>query len=185
MQQQVEQSRDTVLLLHSRVSQARANMDSMTRIIQVGESLSTLLVSPVVSLQHLLLVLQGWAELHLLQRSGESLLELGDVEQSYKHIREEGEELLRLTQVGTSLRGRGEEQELMPLLLCSQVNRSLYGVEDSSDSWNMYLDHLDDKVLDGLFQLVLRSLHFLLDHMDPRVHTSKQSSSTCKLVAVQ
>ncbi|XP_077956223.1 dynein beta chain, ciliary isoform X10 [Gasterosteus aculeatus] len=122
LQQQVEQSRDTVLLLHSRVSQARANMDSMTRIIQ------------------------GWAELHLLQRSGESLLELGDVEQSYKHIREEGEELLRLT----------------------QVNRSLYGVEDSSDSWNMYLDHLDDKVLDGLFQLVLRSLHFLLDHMDPR-----------------
>lgn len=82
-------------------------MDSMTRIIQVGESLSTLLVSPVVSLQHLLLVLQGWAELHLLQRSGESLLELGDVEQSYKHIREEGEELLRLTQVSTSLRGAG------------------------------------------------------------------------------
>ncbi|KAL6103671.1 dnah17 [Pungitius sinensis] len=122
LQQQVEQNRDVVLLLHSTVSQARANMDAMTRIIQ------------------------GWAELDLLQRSGESLLEVGDMEQSYRHIREEGEELLRLT----------------------QVNRSLYGAEDSSKSWVMYLDHLDDKVQDGLSQLVLRSLHFLLDNMKPQ-----------------
>ncbi|XP_037314058.2 dynein heavy chain 9, axonemal isoform X2 [Pungitius pungitius] len=122
LQQQVEQNRDAVLLLHSTVSQARANMDAMTRIIQ------------------------GWAELDLLQRSGESLLEVGDMEQSYRHIREEGEELLRLT----------------------QLNRSLYGAEDSSKSWVMYLDHLDDKVQDGLFQLVLRSLHFLLDNMKPQ-----------------
>ena len=47
-----------------------------------------------------LLHLQGWAELHLLQRSGDSLLEAGATEQNYRHIREEGQELLRLTQVG-------------------------------------------------------------------------------------
>ncbi|KAM8850133.1 dynein axonemal heavy chain 17-like isoform 3-T3 [Spinachia spinachia] len=122
LQQQVEQNRDMVLLLHSTVSQARANMDAMTRIIQ------------------------GWAKLHLLERSGESLLEVRDMEQSYRHIREEGEELLRLT----------------------QVNRSLYGAKDSSESWIMYLEHLDDKVQDGLFQLALRSMHFLLDNMNPQ-----------------
>lgn len=57
------------------------------------------------------------------------------------------------------------------LLLCSQVNRSLYGAEDSSESWIRYLDHIDDKVQDGLFQLLLRSLHFLCDNMNPQVHT--------------
>ena len=49
-----------------------------------------------------LLHLQGWAELHLLQRSDDSLLEGGATEQSYRRIREEGEELLRLTQEGST-----------------------------------------------------------------------------------
>ncbi|XP_031695289.1 dynein beta chain, ciliary-like isoform X1 [Anarrhichthys ocellatus] len=50
----------------------------------------------------------------------------------------------------------------------TQVNRSLYGAEVSSESWIKYLDHIDDQVQDGLFQLVLRSLTFLLDNMNPQ-----------------
>ncbi|XP_054482943.1 dynein beta chain, ciliary-like, partial [Anoplopoma fimbria] len=48
------------------------------------------------------------------------------------------------------------------------VNRSLCAAEDSSESWIRYLDHIDDKVQDGLFQLVFRSLHFLFDNMNPQ-----------------
>lgn len=55
--------------------------------------------------------------------------------------------------------------------MCSQVNRSLYGAEDSSESWSRYLDHIDDEVQDGLFQLLLTSLHYLSDNMNPQVHT--------------
>ncbi|XP_059200406.1 dynein axonemal heavy chain 17-like isoform X2 [Centropristis striata] len=122
VQQLVEQQKQAVLMLHSTVSEARANMDAMTHIIQ------------------------GWAELHLLRRSGDSLLEGGATEQSYGPIREQGQELLRLT----------------------QVNRTVYGVEDSSESWIRYLDHIDDRVQNGLFQLLLRTLHFLSDNMNPQ-----------------
>ncbi len=51
------------------------------------------------------------------------------------------------------------------------MNRSLFGAEDSSESWISYLDHIDDKVQDGLFQLLFRSLHFLSENMNPQVHT--------------
>ncbi|XP_044075484.1 dynein axonemal heavy chain 17-like [Siniperca chuatsi] len=122
VQHLVGQQRERVLIFSSTVSEARANMDAMTHIIQ------------------------GWAELHLLQHSDELLLEGGATEQSYRRIREEGQQLLRLT----------------------QVNRSLYGTEDSSESWIKYLDHIDDKVQGGLFQLLLRSLHFLSDNMNPQ-----------------
>ncbi|XP_041805081.1 dynein heavy chain 17, axonemal-like isoform X2 [Chelmon rostratus] len=122
VQHLLERQRGRVLILHSTVSEARANMDAMTCIIQ------------------------GWAELHLLQHSGDSLLHGGATEQSWRGIREEGQQLLRLT----------------------QVNRSLYGAEDSSESWIRYLNHIDDKVQDGLFQLLLRSLHFLSDNMNPQ-----------------
>lgn len=56
-------------------------------------------------------------------------------------------------------------------MLCPQVNRSLYRATDCSESWFRYLDNIDDKVQDGLFQLLLRSLHFLSDNMNPQVHT--------------
>ncbi|XP_060901503.1 dynein axonemal heavy chain 17-like isoform X1 [Labrus mixtus] len=118
----VEQQTERVLIFHSTVSEARANMDAMTHIIQ------------------------GWAELHLLQRSGDSLLEGGATEQSCRRLREEGQQLLRLT----------------------QVNRSLYGAQDSSETWIRYLDHIDDKVQEGLLQLLLRTLHFLSDNMNPQ-----------------
>ncbi|KAE8290438.1 Dynein heavy chain 11, axonemal Axonemal beta dynein heavy chain 11 Ciliary dynein heavy chain 11 [Larimichthys crocea] len=123
VQHLVEQHRHRVLIFHSTVSEARANMDAMTHIIQ------------------------GWAELQLLQHSGESLLEGGATEQSYRRIREDGQELLRLT----------------------QVNCGLYGAEDSSDTWIRYLDHIDDLVQDGLLQLLLRSLHFLSDNTNPQL----------------
>ncbi len=55
------------------------------------------------------------------------------------------------------------------------MNRSLYGAEDSSEAWIRYLDHIDDKVQDGLFQLLLRSLHFLSDSMNSQVHTPGNS----------
>nr|XP_046265463.1 dynein axonemal heavy chain 17-like isoform X2 [Scatophagus argus] len=116
----VEQHKERVLMFHSTVSETRANMDAMTGIIQ------------------------GLAELHLLQRSGDSLPRAS--EQSYTKIREDGQQLLTLT----------------------QVNRSLYGAEDSSESWIRYLDHIDDEVEDGLFQLLLRSLHYLSDSMNPK-----------------
>ncbi|XP_051241272.1 dynein axonemal heavy chain 17-like [Dicentrarchus labrax] len=131
VQHLVEQRRESVLIFHSTVSKARNNMDAMTNIIQ------------------------GWAELHLLQRSGDLLLEGGATGESYRQIREEGQELLKLT----------------------QVNRSLYGAEDSFESWIRYLDHIDDKVQDALFQLLLRSLHSLSDYMSPQVHTPRNLKS--------
>lgn len=116
--------------------------------------------------------LQGWAELHLLLWSGDSLLKGGATVLNYGRIREEGEQLLRLTQVST---GGGLcccDSAAVTLLLCSQVNRTLYGAEDSSESWTRYLDYIDDKVQEALFQLLLRSLHFLSDNMvQPQVHT--------------
>ncbi|CAK6981780.1 dynein axonemal heavy chain 17-like isoform X1 [Scomber scombrus] len=124
LQQLVEQQRQKVLMFCTTVMKARANMDTITDIIQ------------------------GWVEeLHLLQRSGDSLLEGGATEQSYSRLREEGQELLRLT----------------------QENQSLYGAQDSSQAWITYLDHIDDKVQDGLFQLLHRSLHFLCDSMNPQL----------------
>ncbi|XP_036939011.1 dynein heavy chain 17, axonemal-like isoform X1 [Acanthopagrus latus] len=122
VQHLVEQQRERVLMFHSTVCKARANMNDMIGIIQ------------------------GWAELHLLQHSGESLLGGGASEQSYRQIREEGQQLLLLT----------------------QVNRRLYGVEESSESWIRYLDHIDDRLQHGLFQLLLRSLRFLSDSMNPQ-----------------
>ncbi|KAM9349489.1 dynein axonemal heavy chain 17-like [Symphorus nematophorus] len=122
VQRLVEQQRHKVLKFHSTVSEARDNMVAMTTIIQ------------------------GWAELHLLRRSGDSLLEGGATEQSYRRIREEGQQLLRLT----------------------QANRRLYGADASSESWIRYLDHVDQQVEDGLFQLLLRSLNFLCDNMKPQ-----------------
>ncbi|XP_041659589.1 dynein heavy chain 17, axonemal-like [Cheilinus undulatus] len=116
----VEQQRERVLAVYSTVSEARANMAAIFQIIQ------------------------GWAELQLLQCSCDSLLEGGASDESCRRLREEGAELLRLT----------------------QVNRSLYGTEDSAESWIRYLDHIDDKVQDGLFQLLITTLHFLSDNMD-------------------
>lgn len=54
-----------------------------------------------------LLHLQGWAELHLLPHSGDSLLEGGTKEQSYTQIREKGQQLHRLTQVRQVTLGGG------------------------------------------------------------------------------
>ena len=53
----------------------------------------------------------------------------------------------------------------------SQVNRSLYGADDSCESLIRYLEHIDEQVQDGLFQLLLRSLSFLSDNMKPQVRT--------------
>ncbi|XP_063741789.1 dynein heavy chain 9, axonemal isoform X1 [Eleginops maclovinus] len=76
--QLVQQLSQRVLMFHSTVCKARANMDAMTGIIQ------------------------GWAELRLLH-SGNFLSEDGAAGRGYRCISEEGQELLRLTQVNCSL----------------------------------------------------------------------------------
>ncbi|XP_033935531.1 dynein beta chain, ciliary-like, partial [Pseudochaenichthys georgianus] len=80
--QLVQQLSQRILKFHSTVSEARANMDAMTRIIQ------------------------GWAELHLLH-SGDFLPEGGASGRSHRCITEEGQELLRLTQANCSLYAAG------------------------------------------------------------------------------
>ncbi|XP_035516009.1 dynein heavy chain 17, axonemal-like [Morone saxatilis] len=123
VQHLVEQRRESLLIFHSTVSKARNNMDAMTHIIQ------------------------GWAELHLLQRSGDSLLEGGATGESYRQIREEGQQLLKLT----------------------QVNRSLYGAEDSFESWIRYLDHIDDKSCSGALLALILQLEETGSVFDPSV----------------
>ncbi|KAM4728999.1 dynein axonemal heavy chain 17-like isoform 3-T3 [Anableps anableps] len=118
----VQQESQQVLIVHSNIREARANMDTMRRIAQ------------------------GWVELDLLQRSGDSLLEGGIKDQTCRGIKADGEQLLRLT----------------------QVNRSLYSADESSETWTRYLDYVDDQVQDGLLQLLLRALHFLTDSMNPQ-----------------
>ncbi|XP_035988790.1 dynein heavy chain 17, axonemal isoform X1 [Fundulus heteroclitus] len=90
-------------------------------------------------------IAQGWAELELLQRSG-SLLESGVNDQTCRLLKTDGEQLLGLT----------------------QVNRSLYGADESSPSWRTYLDYVDDNVLEGLQQLLRRALRYLADNMSPQ-----------------
>ncbi|XP_054625170.1 dynein axonemal heavy chain 17-like [Dunckerocampus dactyliophorus] len=119
--QLIAQKRQSITAFFASVSEARANMAAMSRITQ------------------------GWAELPLLQRVG-NFLERGEAtEQSYSRLREDSEEVLRLT----------------------QENRRLYVKQDTSQSWSAYLDHVDQLVQDGLLQLLLRSLHFLTDNMKP------------------
>ncbi|KAF3698495.1 Dynein heavy chain 17 [Channa argus] len=122
VQQVLQQQTEKVQIFHSTVSEARANMDAITQIIK------------------------GWTQLHLLQRSDQSLLEDGVSEQSCKQLRDDGQELLQLT----------------------QVNKTLYTAADSCESWVRYLDHIDAQVQDGLFQLLLRSLHFLSENTNPQ-----------------
>ncbi|XP_078144038.1 dynein axonemal heavy chain 17-like [Centroberyx gerrardi] len=94
--------------------------------------------------------IQAWSVSPLLERTGgqtDSLLDLeggAQLDRRYTQIRESGAELLRLT----------------------QENRELLGAEPA-ESWVRYLDHIDDKVLDGFFQLLSISLHFLSDNMNP------------------
>lgn len=114
-----------------------------------------------------------------MQLSGDFLMEGGATEQSYRQLREEGQQLLRLTQVSSRSGWFWSWSCCNPAL--SQVNRSLYGAEESSEAWAKYLDHIDDQVQEGLFQLLLRSLHFLSDHMNPQVNTAGCTWSSMEL----
>ncbi|XP_041847461.1 dynein heavy chain 17, axonemal-like isoform X3 [Melanotaenia boesemani] len=116
----------TVLMFCCTLRETRTNMEAMTTIAQ------------------------GWAELDLLQRSHDYLLEGGVTEHTCRRIREEGQQLLKLI----------------------QVNRSLYKAQESSQTWIDYLDHIDNEVQDGLFQLLHRALHFLSDSMNPQTSSS-------------
>ncbi|KAI4800642.1 hypothetical protein KUCAC02_009569 [Chaenocephalus aceratus] len=113
--QLVQQLSQRILKFHSTVSEARANMDAMTRIIQ------------------------GWAELHLLH-SGDFLPEGGASGRSHRCITEEGQELLRLT----------------------QVNCSLYAAGHAPPAWSSYLEHIDRRVQDALLNMMHTALTFLL-----------------------
>ncbi|XP_047223322.1 dynein axonemal heavy chain 17-like isoform X4 [Girardinichthys multiradiatus] len=133
----VQQQSQQVLIVHFNIREARSNMDAMRRIAH------------------------GWAELDLLQRSEDSLLESKVKDQTCRNIKTDGEQLLRLT----------------------QVNRSLYKADESSQAWKRYLDYIDDRVQDGLLQLLIRALHFLTDNMSPQVHTHldvmPENKATC------
>ncbi|KAK1879676.1 Dynein heavy chain 17 axonemal [Dissostichus eleginoides] len=120
--QLVQQLSQRILKFHSTVSEARANMDAMTRIIQ------------------------GWAELHLLH-SGDFLPEGGASGRSHRCITEEGQELLRLT----------------------QVNCSLYAAGHAPPAWSSYLEHIDDRVQDALLNMMHTALTFLCDSMSPKL----------------
>nr|XP_057922872.1 dynein axonemal heavy chain 17-like isoform X2 [Doryrhamphus excisus] len=119
--QLIAQKRESVTAFFASVSEARANTAAISRITQ------------------------GWVELPLLQREGNFLEKGEDTEQSYNRLREDSEEVLRLT----------------------QENHRLYAIQDTSQSWSDYLDHVDQLVQDGLLQLLLRSLRFLTDNMKP------------------
>ncbi|XP_023191184.1 dynein heavy chain 17, axonemal-like [Xiphophorus maculatus] len=128
----VQQQSQQVLAVHSSITEARANMDAMKSIAQ------------------------GWAELDLLQRSGDSLLESSVNDHNCRGIKADGEQLLSLT----------------------QVNRRLYGADEASEAWTGYLDYIDDRVQDGLLQLLHRALRFLTNSMNT------QQSGGAALLAV-
>ncbi|XP_008400895.1 dynein heavy chain 17, axonemal-like isoform X2 [Poecilia reticulata] len=118
--QGVQQESQQVLAVHSSITEARANMEAMRTIAQ------------------------RWAELDLLQRSGDSLLESSVNDQICRDIKTDGEQLLSLT----------------------QVNRGLYSVDEASEAWTGYLDYIDGRVQDGLLQLLHRALRFLTNSMN-------------------
>ncbi|XP_043990788.1 dynein axonemal heavy chain 17-like isoform X2 [Gambusia affinis] len=118
----VQEQSQEVLAIHSSITEARVNMDAMRSIAQ------------------------GWAELDLLQRSHDSLLESSVNDHTCRGIKADGEQLLSLT----------------------QVNRRLYRADEASEAWTGYLDYIDDQVQDGLLQLLHRALRFLTDSMNPQ-----------------
>ncbi|XP_043990790.1 dynein axonemal heavy chain 17-like isoform X4 [Gambusia affinis] len=128
----VQEQSQEVLAIHSSITEARVNMDAMRSIAQ------------------------GWAELDLLQRSHDSLLESSVNDHTCRGIKADGEQLLSLT----------------------QVNRRLYRADEASEAWTGYLDYIDDQVQDGLLQLLHRALRFLTDSMNP------QQSGGAALLAV-
>ncbi|XP_061694807.1 dynein axonemal heavy chain 17-like isoform X3 [Syngnathoides biaculeatus] len=118
----IEKKRRSLDVFFASVNEARANMDTMHAITQ------------------------SWAGLPLLHRSGHFLERGGATEESYTRVREDGEQVVRLT----------------------ADNSVLYGVRDqSSPVWLVYLDHVDQMVQDGVLQMLLHSLNFLSQNMTP------------------
>ncbi|CAL8284422.1 unnamed protein product [Lota lota] len=60
----------------------------------------------------------------------------------------------------TAIRDSG--QKLRTLL---EENKTLYRANDATESWMRHVDYIDDKVLDGFFEVVLVSLQFLASSM--------------------
>lgn len=49
-----------------------------------------------------------------------------------------------------------------PPMLCSQENRKLFRADPSLDSWKIYVEFIDDIVVEGFFQAILHDLDFFL-----------------------
>lgn len=45
-------------------------------------------------------------------------------------------------------------------------NLDYFQAEEDSDNWRRYVDHLDDIVLDGLFECIQCSLRYLMENTD-------------------
>ncbi|KAM9790923.1 dynein axonemal heavy chain 17-like [Syngnathus typhle] len=118
----MEQKTQSLAVFFASVNEARANMAALVTIME------------------------GWAALPLLSRSGDFLERGGATEQTYARVREDGEEVIRLIKE-SSVR---------------------YGVKDeSSPEWLAYLDHADQVVQDGVLQMMLHSLNFLSQNTLP------------------
>ncbi|KAK7919110.1 hypothetical protein WMY93_010394 [Mugilogobius chulae] len=48
-------------------------------------------------------------------------------------------------------------------------NRELLRAEPASEAWRAYLDYIDDMIIDGFFNSIQASLHFLLDNTDQNI----------------
>ena len=57
----------------------------------------------------------------------------------------------------------------MPILLLKQENKKLFRANEDSQSWKEYIDYIDDKVMEGFFNVVRVSLEFLTNNMHAEV----------------
>ncbi|XP_075778342.1 dynein axonemal heavy chain 11 isoform X4 [Pelodiscus sinensis] len=123
------------------IEQVKATVNGLEhRVQQSKENIQTI--------QH---IMNAWAEHTLLSRKDnrkDALLSLEDKEdrftKTYKLIKEDGYKINQL----------GEE------------NLQLLRADSSSDSWKMYIEYIDDIIVDGFFNTILHNLDYFLENTD-------------------
>ncbi|XP_055083623.1 dynein axonemal heavy chain 11 isoform X2 [Periophthalmus magnuspinnatus] len=78
------------------------------------------------------------------------------------HIEERAEHVRRMN---SSVK---KEAELIHQLV--QENQAFFSADPASSEWELYLEYVDEMVIEGLFSYIRRSLQFFVDNMETRPH---------------
>ncbi|XP_074840744.1 dynein axonemal heavy chain 11 isoform X2 [Carettochelys insculpta] len=127
------------------IEQVRATVyDLEQRVQQSKENIKTI--------QH---IMSAWAEHTLLSRKDnrkDALLNLEDkgdrLTKKYKLLKEDGYKIHQL----------------------AEENLKLFKADSSSDTWKIYVEYIDDIVVDGFFNTIMHDLEFVLENTDKNLN---------------